>query len=302
MRVVSVLPSATEIVYALGHGAELVARSAECDHPPEVQRLPIAMRPRTLDSERPSVEIDERVRAARARGESLYRLDADLLRSVRPDLMLTQNLCGVCSVTEDEVRDACARAGVSPRVVSLAPTDLEEVWASFATVAEALSDPAAGHRLTDATRARSRAVGSTGRSVAVVEWLDPPILAGLWTPDIVRAAGGVPVGVRTGEPGVRSTWEDVARASPDLVVISPCSFSVPRTAREIHANRDLRAALAQLATPLGIYLADEAYFSRPGPRLADGVALIRAILEGSSISGPMPVEALCPGALAEVPT
>ena len=292
MRVVSVLPSATEIVCALGHGPELVARSAECDYPPEVQRLPIAMRPRTLDSERPSVEIDERVRTARSRGESLYRLDADLLRGVRPDLMLTQNLCGVCSVTEEEVHDACAQAGVRPRVVSLAPTNLDEVWASFATIADALGDAPAGHRLREATLARSRPRPPTGRSVAVVEWLDPPILAGLWTPDIVRAAGGVPVGTRTGEPGVRSTWESLSRASPDLVVISPCSFSVARTVREISENRDLRSALARVAAPLGMYVADEAYFSRPGPRLADGVALVRSLLEGVSPERPMPVEAL----------
>jgi len=300
MRVASVLPSATEIVHALGHGAELVARSAECDYPLEVRKLPVVMRPRTLDSERPSVEIDERVRAARSRGESLYRLDADLLRSVRPDLLLTQNLCGVCSVTEEEVRDACARAGVHPHVVSLAPTNLEEVWDSFGTVAEALADAPAGRRLAESTRARTAARPATGRNVAVVEWLDPPILAGLWTPDVVRAAGGDPVGPRSGEPGARCSWDDLVRATPDLVVISPCSFSVARTAREIHESRELRAALARLRAPLGIYLADEAYFSRPGPRLADGVALVSAILAGAAPSGPMPVEVLNRSGTAEV--
>ena len=144
MRVVSVLPSATEIVFALGHGAELVARSAECDYPPEAKRLPVAMRPRTLDAERPSRAIDQRVREARARNESLYDLDSDLLRTVRPDLLLTQSLCGVCSVTEQEVQAACDLAGVRPEVVSLAPTNLAEVWASFTTVARALRDPDAG--------------------------------------------------------------------------------------------------------------------------------------------------------------
>ena len=300
MRVVSVLPSATEIVSALGHGDELVARSAECDFPPEVRRLPIAMRPRTLDSERPSREIDGRVRAARSAGESLYRLDVDLLRSVRPDLLLTQNLCGVCSVTEAEVREACARAEVQPRVVSLAPTNLEEVWASFATVAEALRDPDAGRHLAGTTLDRVRPRPSTGHRVAVVEWLDPPILAGLWTPDIVRFAGGVPVGPSAGETGVRRTWDDLARTPPDLLVISPCSFSVERTAREIRANRELRAAISRVRAPFGVYLADEAYFSRPGPRLADGVALIREILEGSSPSAPMPVEPLNAATMAEV--
>ena len=300
MRVVSVLPSATEIVHALGHGDELVARSAECDFPAEVRDLPVAMRPRTLDADRPSGEIDARVRQARSRGESLYRLDVDLLRAVRPDLLLTQNLCGVCSVTEEEVREACSRAGVLPRVVSLAPNNLEEVWASFATVAEALGDPAAGQHLTKATRAQARARPSSGQSVAVVEWLDPPILSGLWTPDVVRAAGGASLGPRSGEPGARISWGELVRATPDLTVISPCSFSVARTAREIRENRALRSALAQVGSPLGVYLADEAYFSRPGPRLAEGVALVRALLEGVPFSAPMPVELLASPGMAKV--
>ena len=300
MRVVSVLPSATEIVHALGHGAELVARSAECDYPPEVRALPVVMQPRTLDSERPSGEIDRRVVAARSRGESLYRLDAALLRAVRPDVLFTQNLCGVCSVTEQEVRDACARAGVNPRVVSLAPTNHEEVWASFLTVGEALGDAAAGRRLSQAVHGRARAGRSTGHRVAVVEWLDPPILSGLWTPDMIRVAGGLPLGPRSGEPGIRSSWVDVVRAAPDLLVVSPCSFSVARTAREIRENRELEEALSSIRAPLGVYLADEAYFARPGPRLAEGVALVRAILGGTPPGGPMPVEVFEGSRTAEV--
>jgi iron complex transport system substrate-binding protein len=289
MRVVSVLPSATEIVFALGHGAELVARSAECDYPPEVKRLPVAMRPRTLDSERPSRAIDQRVREARARNESLYDLDSDLLRTVRPDLLLTQSLCGVCSVTEQEVEAACALAGVCPEVVSLAPTNLAEVWASFATVARALRDPDAGQTLVETMLSRARAGPPTGRTAAVIEWLDPPILAGLWTPDIIIAAGGVPVGPRSGQPGSRTSWAELAREPPDVVLVSPCSFSVERTFRELEENAEVRACLGEVRAPLGTYVADEAYFSRPGPRLTEGVALVRALLEGRDASGAMPV-------------
>ncbi|EQD46871.1 substrate-binding protein of ABC transporter, partial [mine drainage metagenome] len=133
MRVVSVLPSATEIVFALGRGHELVGRSAECDYPAEVRSRPVVMHPRTLDSLAASGEIDARVTAARARGESLYRLDVDRLRELRPDLLLTQDLCGVCSVTGDEVERACRDAGVHPAIVSLTPRRLEEVWASVET-------------------------------------------------------------------------------------------------------------------------------------------------------------------------
>jgi iron complex transport system substrate-binding protein len=247
------------------------------------------MRPRTLDSERPSRVIDQRVREARARNESLYDLDADLLRAVRPDLLLTQNLCGVCSVTEQEVEAACDRAGVHPRVVSLAPTNLAEVRASFSTVARALEDPNAGRTLAETMLSRARAGPSTGRTVAVVEWLDPPILAGLWTPDVVVAAGGVPVGPRSGRPGMPASWADLAREPPDLVLVSPCSFSVDRTYRELDENAEVRAALEEVRAPLGTFVADEAYFSRPGPRLAEGVALVRDLLDGKDPSGPMPV-------------
>lgn len=293
MRVISVLPSATEIVYALGHGSELVARSSECDFPPGVRGLPTVMRPRTLDSERPSREIDERVRRARARQESLYELDIDLLRSLRPDLLLTQDLCGVCSVTEEEVASACAIAGIRPRVVSLTPRNLSEVWDTVETVGMALGEPDRGKELATALRTRTRARPRTGRRVAVVEWLDPPILAGLWTPDLIEAAGGDPVGPRSGQPGLRTTWGELARETPDLVVLSPCSFSVPRSMRELEEPR-LRGKVLSPHPALGTFLADEAYFSRPGPRLAEGAELIHALMVGAEPRGPMPVETLSP--------
>lgn len=291
-RVVSVLPSATEIVHALGHGKELVGRSAECDFPPEVARVPVVMRPRTLDSDRPSGEIDRRVREARQRGESLYELDIGLLARLRPDLLLTQDLCGVCSVTEEEVRAACDRASVAPRVLSLQPRRLEEVWASVHAVAEALGDRAAGEALLARIRSKTRPPASTSgaRTVAVLEWLDPPILAGLWTPDIVRAAGGTPVGPAAGEPGRRTTWEALAREPVDLLVLSPCSFSIARTRRELE-DAALGREVALAAPRGGTYLADEAYFSRPGPRLADGVRLVGQLLRGAVEAPPMPVAA-----------
>ena len=289
MRVISVLPSATEIVHALGHGRELVGRSSECDFPSDVRALPAVMRPRTLDADRPSRAIDERVRSARSRHESLYELDLDLLRSLRPDLLLTQNLCSVCSVTEEEVADACARAGVRPRDVSLAPTNHTEVWTSFEEVGRALSDANAGDVLARSCRARAEPSPGSGATVAVVEWVDPPILAGLWTPDIITAAGGRPIGPGTGEPGARTTWDNLVRVRPDLVIVSPCSFSVDRTTRELDTNPKLRAAIRSLGPRLGTFVADEAYFSRPGPRLADGIDLVRALLRGKGARGPMRV-------------
>jgi iron complex transport system substrate-binding protein len=295
MRIVSVLPSATEIVDALGHGAELVGRSSECDYPPSVRALPVVMRPRTLDSDRPSREIDERVRLARSRNESLYDLDVELLRKLVPELLVTQNLCSVCSVTEEEVQSACARAGVRPRIVSLAPKNLAEVWESVETVGEAVHDVHRGTELALSLRNRTRPSPSTGHTVAVVEWLDPPILAGLWTPDLIEASGGIPLGPRPSEPGARTSWAELARQAPDLVVVSPCSFTVARTREELGQNPKLVDAIRSVRAPLGTFLADEAYFSRPGPRLAEGTELLRNLLGRQGPAGPMPVEPLFRG-------
>lgn len=290
MRIVSVLPSATEIVWSLGHGCDLVGRSAECDFPPEALRLPVVMRPRTLDSDRPSREIDARVRAAREARESLYDLDIPLLRSLRPDLLLTQDLCGVCSVTDQEVASACAEAGVRPRIVSVSPRRLEEVWSSVETIAEAIGDPRKGAEVATELRARSRPRSTgAGTTVAIVEWLDPPILAGLWAPEIVLAAGAVPLGPAPGTPAMRTSWDALAKMAPELVVLSPCSFSVDRTRRELQ-DPALADSAARVGARLGCVLADEAYFSRPGPRLADGIDLVRTLIAGGRGPFPMPAE------------
>ena len=132
----------------------------------------------------------------------------------------------------------------------------------------------------------------SGAAVAVVEWVDPPILAGFWTPDIILAAGARPVGPGPGRPGARTTWDDLSDARPDLVIVSPCSFSIHRTIQELDANPELRARIRSLGPRLGAFVADEAYFSRPGPRLADGIELVRGLLRGDAARGPMPVAPL----------
>jgi iron complex transport system substrate-binding protein len=292
MRIVSLLPSATEIVCALGAERSLVGRSAECDFPPSIRDRPVVMRPRTEDFDRPSGAIDRRVRAARARSESLYTLDIDALRSLRPDLILTQDLCSVCSVTNAEVEVACRQAELAPSLVSLTPRTLSEVWASVSAVGTAIGRPAEAARLR--RRLRARGVGTSPPAgarprVAVVEWLDPPILAGLWVPEMVELAGGRPVGPPAGAVGERTTWDELREEAPELVVLSPCSFSLSRTVEEARAPR-IRRVISSLEPRLGSWVADEAYFSRPGPRLADGVALLRGLLRGGRVQGPMPVE------------
>ncbi|HEV2449187.1 MAG TPA: cobalamin-binding protein, partial [Thermoplasmata archaeon] len=237
MRVVSLLPSATEMVAELGHRTDLVGRSAECDFPPEVRSLPVVMRAKTLDSSAPSAEIDARVRESRGRGESLYWLDLDLLRSLRPELLLTQDLCGVCSVTEEEVGAACAAAGVSPRILSLTPRRLEDVIDSARSIGRALGAPEVGERYAQRLSREWAAHGPVpahAPRVAVLEWLDPPILAGLWVPEIIGRAGARPWHApEAGAPGQPCRWSDLTEDPPDAVILSPCSFSVDRTADEL---------------------------------------------------------------------
>jgi iron complex transport system substrate-binding protein len=292
VRVVSLLPSATEIVHYLGCGSMLVGRSAECDYPEEVQALPAVMRPKVSDADRPSGEIDARVRAAREHGESLYWIDVPLLGSLQPDVILTQDLCGVCSVTGDEIRAACRSAHVEARIVSLTPHSLSEIRRDIRTVAEALGAEVAGSAAELDLNSRQAAVENRASdrrpSVAVVEWLDPPILAGLWSPEMVALAGGRPLpGMMAGRPAARSSWEELRADPPELMILSPCSFSVDRTFSEL-----ARAPLARLPEQFPtseIWVADEAYFSRPGPRLWQGLELVADLIDRVEPRAPMPV-------------
>jgi len=289
VRIVSVLPSATETVAALGHVGELVGRSAECDAPAEVRRLPVVMRPKSLDSERPSAEIDDRVRSTRAGDQSLYELDIPLLARLRPDLILTQDLCGVCSVTDAEVEAACHAAGIDPRIVSLTPRTLGDVAETIETIGAAIGASEASRRLAASLRGTPSARSGGRPRVAVVEWIDPAILAGLWTPEMVERAGGEPIGPTSGGVGQRTTWASIARRRPELIVVAPCSFAVERTVRELSTTR-LGDRLLDLPTGRGIWIADEAYFSRPGPRLADGIRLLRTLLGDERPDRPMGIQ------------
>lgn len=290
MRVVSFLPSATEIVFALGAGEQLVGRSHECDFPAEVRGLPIVMRAKELDASLSSAEIDRRVQARMARHEALYEIDEAVLTRLQPDLLLTQDLCRVCSVTPEELSATLARTAQGARMLTLSPTRLPEVLSSIGEVARALGLPDRGKAL-EADLARRLEAASPERSskgtaaasgskprVGVLEWLDPPILAGLWTPDMIRRAGGLPVLVRPGETSHRTTWDELRGAAFDLLVVSPCAFPLDRTlgelrGRQVHPLEDLHPAR-------GIWAADEAFFSRPGPRVVEGVELLADLLHG----------------------
>jgi len=238
VRIVSLLPSATEMVVALGRGKNLVGRSSECDFPPSVRGLPAVMRPRAWDGDRPSAEIDYRVRSTRSAGESLYVLDIPLLARLRPDVILTQDLCGVCSVTDAEVAAACRLAGVDPQIVSLTPRTLAEVADTIEAVGRAIGAPIAGRRLGATLRSRPAPPSPSKRPlVAVVEWLDPPILAGLWTPEIIERSAPGRVRSGTGPHGPPSTGR-----------IPPWSSSPRAASRSLEPHESCRTPLWEIAS------------------------------------------------------
>ncbi|MCI4355896.1 MAG: cobalamin-binding protein [Thermoplasmata archaeon] len=299
MRIVSLLPSATETVAALGRAKDLVGRSSECDVPRSVQRLPAVMRPRIWDPDRSSAEIDERVRGTRGAGESLYELDTPALARLQPDLVLTQDLCGVCSVTEAEVGAACEAAGIRPKVLSLSPRTLPEVAETIESIGAAIGQRARAEEMARAMLAETApSIGRPAR-VAIVEWLDPPILAGLWAAEMVRSAGGVSIGPAEGKVGERTTWSSIRAREPELLVLAPCSFSVERSVREL-ARSPLGDELLARQVPRGTWLVDEGYFSRPGPRLVEGIRVLRSLLGVSRDDRPMAIQRWDPPSAREV--
>lgn len=309
MKVVSFLPSATEMVYALGQGASLVGRSHECDYPPEARSLPIVMRAKADQTGRSSGEIDAWVQAQMTAHQELYTVDQPTLERLAPDVILTQDLCHVCSITPEGLADSLGHLGHRPEVLVLSPTKLEHLFRDIRTVAKALHVEDRGkalcadleRRIAAATpgpraggaprptfegeepeqpaRARPRTPSDASLPrVLVLEWLDPPMVAGLWVPDMIRRAGGVPLLVKSGGPSPRVTWDTLRGVGADLVVIAPCAFPVERTLGELRGPRV--HPLEDLHAPRGIWAVDEAFFARPGPRLAEGIELLADLLHG----------------------
>ncbi|MBI4161757.1 MAG: cobalamin-binding protein [Acidobacteria bacterium] len=286
VRVVSLIASATEIVCALGREADLVGRSHECDHPPSVRALPACTEPK-LDAGRPSREIDDQVKRLLRDALSVYRVDADLLRRLRPDLILTQTQCEVCAVSLRDVEQALADwTGATPRVVSLAPNALADVWQDIRRVAEALGVPERGEDLVRALSRRMEEVADRTKSlphrpaVACIEWIDPLMASGNWMPELVEMAGGRNLFGTAGQHAPGLAWEDLVRADPDVILVLPCGFDVPRTRREMPGLtqrpgwNDFRAVRSGR-----VYLLDgNRYFNRPGPRLAESLEILAEIL------------------------
>jgi iron complex transport system substrate-binding protein len=285
MRICSLLPSATEILYALGLGDCVVGVTHECDFPPEAARKPFLIRPR-VDPKASPAETDRLVAEIIARGESIYSVDAELLASLSPDLIVTQDLCHVCAASPDDLASALTRFEKCPRVLSLTPRSLAEVWANVRGVGEATGRQRGAEALADSLDRRVAAIEAPARRassrprVLCLEWLDPYYVGGHWVPEMVAKAGGQDVLGREREPSYRVTVEEIAATRPEAIVVMPCGYDVARTAAEFRQMQVPEAWKDSPAVRNGAIFAVDAnsYFSRPGPRLADGIAILAHIL------------------------
>jgi iron complex transport system substrate-binding protein len=289
MRICSLLPSATEVIALLGLSDELVGISHECDYPPSVRSVPVMVEPLIPSHGLASTDIDRQVSQLVASGQRLYRLKDHVLQQARPDLVLSQDLCHVCAVTPDQLHDALGSMPQQPIVLTLNPSTVHDVIDDVVRIGDAVNRSAEGLRLAAQLRDRLNAIRTRVQSIShrprvvCIEWLSPLYVAGHWVPEMVQLAGGQDVLAQPGSPSRVVTWDEVLDATPDVLIVMPCGFSVERTHTELfqlmqHPGEwDLSSDLAQRT-----FLVDaSSYFSRPGPRLIDGIELLAAILHPS---------------------
>ena len=279
MRIVSLVPSATETLFALGLGGEVVAVTHECDHPAAVLELPKVTRD-VIGPGLPAGEIDRTVRELTLQGRSIYELDADGLAALAPDLIVTQALCSVCAVSYEDVRAIAERMEPRPEVIALDPHTLGEVLGDIRTVAQATDSKDEGVELVqDAARridrVRLAVRGAEPVRVAALEWLDPVFVAGHWTPQLIEYAGGIDVLGLSGEPSEERTWEEVIAARPEVVVVMPCGYDAERALAEAE---DHAGELAAVKAARIVAVDAAGFFSRPGPGLVAGLELLAHIL------------------------
>jgi iron complex transport system substrate-binding protein len=293
MRLVSLLPSATEIVYALGLGDQLVGVTFECDEPASARTDNVVVVGGLDTSAMTPGEIDAYVRAKSAAGEDLYTLHQDALAGIDPDLVLTQDLCWVCAIPSGQVDDALAYLGCRAEVVALDPHSLEDVLESIRTVGARTGAESRAADLVANLRARLASVARavTGRPrprVAVIEWVDPPFPGGHWVPDLVVAAGGEPVAAMPHTPSAATTWAAVAAERPDVLIVAPCGYHLAGSAEQARTVADA------LPGPAVWAIDADGIVVRPGPRLVDGVEAIASILHPSAVPASAAVRCIRP--------
>ncbi len=300
MRICSFLPSATEILYALNLGESVAGITFECNHPPEAARKPVVVRTR-LPHGLSAGEIDRTVNEFMSRGESLYQIDVEALRTIQPDLIVTQDLCRVCAASPGDLSSALAVLPRAPQVLSLNPRTLGDVWKDIRAVGEAADRGAEAEALVVTLERRvgavEQAVRSQSRPKALcLEWLDPPFVAGHWVPEMVERAGGTDVMGQLGEPGFRSSWEKALASQAEVVVVMPCGYDLEQTMKELKSfpfptGWDNLPAVRQQR----VFAVDpSSYFSRPGPRLATGVEILGHLFHPERVPLAAPAGAVAP--------
>jgi iron complex transport system substrate-binding protein len=285
-RIVTLLPSATEIVAALGFADSIVGRSHECDYPREIENRPVCTAPK-FKVGGSSAEIDRRVNAVVRDALSVYSVDADLIRRLNPDVIVTQTQCEVCAVSLRDVEDAVAATlGARPQIVPLAAVALAEIWEDIERVARALDAPARGVELTGRLKARTAAIADRAAkidsrpAVACIEWIDPLMAAGNWMPELVAMAGGRNVFGAAGQHSPRVTFEDLAANDPDVIVLAPCGFDIARTMSEIQAlsGRGGWANLKAVRESRVFVVDGNQYINRPGPRIVESLEILAELI------------------------
>jgi iron complex transport system substrate-binding protein len=295
MRICSLLPSATEILFALGLGDSVAGVTHECDFPPEAAKKPPLIRPRVDPTAKPA-ELDRQVRELVSRGESIYTVDAELLRSISPDLIVTQGLCHICAASPDDLATALTRLRKRPRVLSLTPHSLADVWGDIRRVGGATGRKREAQALAIALEQRVAAIEVKTAQVRTrpralcLEWLDPFYVGGHWVPEMVAKAGGADVLGRAGQPSFRVTAEQIADSRADIIIVMSCGYSLARATAEYSSFRfpDSWKALPAMRNRRVFAVDANSYFSRPGPRLAAGVATLAEILHPAQKFGHVP--------------
>jgi iron complex transport system substrate-binding protein len=286
VRIASLVPSATEMLFALGLGDRVAAVTHECDYPPGAEQLPHLTRS-TIPEGLPTAEIDAAVRERVGRGQALYELDEQTLEQLNVDLIVTQAVCEVCAVSFDDVRAVAERLPTTPEVISLDPSTLGEVLADVPRLAAAAGADEAGERLADEAAERLAAVeraveGATRPRVAALEWLDPLYIGGHWVPQMIELAGGEDLLGHSGEKSRTADWSELEAVAPEVIVSMPCGYYAEHAAVETMKQRERLAALGARVVAVDA----AAYFSRPGPRLVEGVELLGHLLHPELVPAP----------------
>ena len=304
MRICSFLPSATETLYALGLGDAVVGVTYECDFPPGVTSKPVVVHTKLPPTSSPA-EIDRLVREYVTRGESLYRVDAELLARLQPDLIVTQDLCHVCAASPDDLGSALTSLSPAPRVISLSPQTIADVWRDILLLGEATNRLTQAEELVRELQRRIAAVrravaGAPKPRVVCLEWLDPPFAAGHWVPEMVECAGGIDALGEAGKASFRVEWGQVARSQAEIIVLMPCGYDLEQTLNEFERMRLPDGWQNIPAVAAGCVFAVDAssYCSRPGPRTVTGIEILASLLHPSRLDFPLPVASVAPASQA----